>query len=178
MSATTALRATTELGKKETEEMTSMKAAVYPNLSPAAREWGPTGVGVFVRIEGLLVSHTGIVIRDRSVNGTSATIGGISGVATPPGPSRQGIRPAGDGAGARFHAGAQRRLRPFWSAGMSSSITTPSWAGIVSPGNSSRPNTSDRGLHLQRGDGRRPQLAGADQGGDRPERTRLVDGYL
>lgn len=41
MSATTALRATTELGKKETEELTAMKAAVYPNLSPAAREWAP-----------------------------------------------------------------------------------------------------------------------------------------
>jgi GNAT superfamily N-acetyltransferase len=84
MSATTVLRATAELGKPETDELTAMKAAVYPNSSPPAREWAPREWGVFVRIENQLVSYTGIVIRDGTVDGTPATIGGIGGVATHP----------------------------------------------------------------------------------------------
>lgn len=95
MSATTALRATAELGKKEIDELTAMKAAVYPNLSPGAREWAPREWGVFVRIEGLLVSYTGVVIRDGSVNGTPATIGGIGGVATHPAHRGKGYAPLG-----------------------------------------------------------------------------------
>ena len=142
MSATTVLRATAELGQQETDELTAMKEAVYPNLSPAAREWAPREWGVFVRIESQLVSYTGIVIRDGSVDGTPATIGGIGGVATHPAHRGKGYASLGMARALDFMLGATSTSHS-WSAGMSSSITTPSWAGIVSPGDSSRPNTAD-----------------------------------
>lgn len=97
MSATTVLRTTAELGNGETDELAAMKAAVYPNISPAAREWAPREWGVFVRIEDRLVSYTGIVIRDGSVDGTPTTIGGIGGVATHPAHRGKGYAPLGMG---------------------------------------------------------------------------------
>lgn len=99
------LRATAELGQKETDELTGLKGAVYPNLSPAAREWAPREWGVFVRVEGLLVSYTGVVIRDGSVNETPATIGGIGGVATHPAHRGKGYAPLGMGRALDFMLG-------------------------------------------------------------------------
>lgn len=84
MTVTALLRPTADLTPDETDELTAMKDAVYPDFSPAPREWAPRDWGVFVRHEDQLVSYTGIVIRAGLVDETAVTIGGIGGVATHP----------------------------------------------------------------------------------------------
>jgi len=95
VTALVSLKSTEELTAEETEELAAMKAAVYPDPQPGSREWAPRQWGVFVRSDDVLVSYTGLLVREGHVDEVPARIGGIGGVATHPSHRGRGYAPLG-----------------------------------------------------------------------------------
>lgn len=90
MSITAILKAADDFSSSDVDALQRLKEAVYPSdegepWDGASREWAAPQWGVFVRDDsGELVSYTGVVRRDGSVDGGPATIGGLGGIATHP----------------------------------------------------------------------------------------------
>lgn len=81
------LKARDDFSESDLEALHGLKDAVYPPGEPwegASREWSGPQWGVFVRAEGPLVSYTGVVQRQGSVDGDPMTVGGVGGIATHP----------------------------------------------------------------------------------------------
>jgi len=95
VTALVSLKSTEEVTAEENEELAFMKAAVYPDLQPGSREWAPRQWGVFVRSDDVLVSYTGLLVREGHVDEAPARIGGIGGVATHPSHRGKGYAPLG-----------------------------------------------------------------------------------
>ena len=93
----------------ELRQLADLKAAVYPDppesYPETAREWTRPAWGVFVRVDGLLVSHTGVVVRDILVDGARVPGGGIGGVVTHPDHRGKGYAPLGMGRALDFLVG-------------------------------------------------------------------------
>jgi GNAT superfamily N-acetyltransferase len=101
VTATVEIVALADAGPKRLEELAQMKRAVYPEAPESypetAREWSPQQWGVFVNDDGVLVSYTGVVIRDVVADGSRVLGGGIGGVATHPARRGKGYAPLGMG---------------------------------------------------------------------------------
>lgn len=113
MTVSTILKATSEFTESETLGLQVMKSAVYPGDTPEieanrAREWERPQWGVMVTDQtGDLVSYTGMVIRDATLDGESILIGGIGGVATHPDHRGKGYAPLGMGRALDFLLGRE-----------------------------------------------------------------------
>lgn len=103
MSITATVKARDDFSSPDVEALQRLKEAVYPpdeneTWDGASREWTTPQWGVFVRDDsGELVSYTGVIRRDGSVDGHPATIGGVGGVATHPGQRGRGYAALGIG---------------------------------------------------------------------------------
>jgi GNAT superfamily N-acetyltransferase len=84
-----------DLDEGLTGELVALKTAVYPEPPDNDREWAPREWGVFVRVDDTLVSYTGVLFREGTVDGDPVIIGGIGGVATHPAHRGQGHAPLG-----------------------------------------------------------------------------------
>jgi predicted GNAT family N-acyltransferase len=95
------LKPVTELGEAERAALKALSAAVYPPQVVAASPgrdltWAPPGYGVLVWDDaGSLVSYVGLLVRDGSVDGVAARIGGIGSVKTHPRVEGRGYASAG-----------------------------------------------------------------------------------
>lgn len=103
MSITISLKARDAFSDYDLESLRALKTAVYPPEEEgawegASREWAAPQWGVFVRDEaGRLVSYTGVVRTDGTVDGNAVTIGGVGGIATHPEHRGHGYAPIGMG---------------------------------------------------------------------------------
>lgn len=111
MSITTSLKARSDFSESDTASLRDLKDAVYPpeqegEWEGASREWALPQWGVFVRGDaGELVSYTGVVQRDGSVDGLAVTIGGVGGIATHPEHRGRGYAALGMGRALDYLAG-------------------------------------------------------------------------
>lgn len=83
------IRAQEEITDREKAGLTALKTAVYPPEPNAEwpgreREWARPGWMVLVSRETNIVSCTGIVLTEASVDGQMTVIGGVGGIATHP----------------------------------------------------------------------------------------------
>jgi aminoglycoside 2'-N-acetyltransferase I len=129
VSVETELKPVSNLSPIETSELGELTAAACPDRASghpeSDREWREPMWEVLVRAEGRLVSHTGVLLVDGTVDGEPWTIGGIGGVATHPdlrgrGYGSLGLARAldfllGEGAGFAMVIGP-RELLGFYSA--------------------------------------------------------------
>lgn len=103
MSITISLKAHDDFSDEDRQALRELKAAVYPPeresaWEGASREWAGPEWGVFVRDDaGNLVSYTGVVKREGSIDGRPVSIGGIGGIATHPDHQGKGYAPLGMG---------------------------------------------------------------------------------
>jgi aminoglycoside 2'-N-acetyltransferase I len=103
MSITISLKRLDDFSDEDRESLRELKAAVYPperegEWEGASREWSRPEWGVFVRDDaGNLVSYTGVMRREGSVDGRDTTIGGVGGIATHPDHRGRGYAPLGMG---------------------------------------------------------------------------------
>lgn len=101
MTVNTTLKAVADFTEEETRALRDLVDAVYPGSTPdsdptRAREWERPKWAVLVSVDsGDLVSHTGIVSREATVDGSPVLIGGIGGVATDPRHRGKGYAPLG-----------------------------------------------------------------------------------
>lgn len=103
MSITINLKRRDDFSDEDSQSLRELKAAVYPpegegEWEGASREWSRPEWGVFVRDgAGDLVSYTGVIRREGSVDGRHSTIGGVGGIATHPDHRGKGYAPLGIG---------------------------------------------------------------------------------
>lgn len=111
MSITTSLKARADFSRSDTEALRQLKEAVYPadeegEWEGASREWSTPQWGVFVRDDaGNLVSYTGVVRREGSLDGHPVSIGGVGGIATHPRHRGRGYAALGMGRALDYLAG-------------------------------------------------------------------------
>ncbi len=103
MSLTTSLKARADFSDHDLEALRTLKTAVYPPEEEsvwegASRDWAVPQWGVFVCDDaGQLVSYTGVVRTEGTVDGRPASIGGVGGIATHPEHRGHGYAPIGMG---------------------------------------------------------------------------------
>lgn len=111
MSLTTTLKARDDFSESDVKALRELKQAVYPPEEEgawegASREWSVPQWGVFVRGDhGKLVSYTGVVRREASVDGQPVSIGGVGGIATHPEHRGRGYAALGMGRALDYLAG-------------------------------------------------------------------------
>ena len=89
MAITVELKPAGGVTASEMSDLAALTSAVYPSEEVAEWaegdiEWSPSDFRIFVRDEGLLVTHVAVVIRQGAHDGRSTIIGGIGGVKTHP----------------------------------------------------------------------------------------------
>lgn len=111
MSIRTTLEARTRFTDSDLMALNELKDAVYPpdetgEWDGASREWAGPQWGVFVWDESdELVSYTGVVRTEGTVDGEPVSIGGVGGIATHPDHRGKGYAAIGIGRGLDLLAG-------------------------------------------------------------------------